>query len=65
MRPFKMTLAYDGTNYAGWQIQAGPITIQQTLEEALQKITGTPIRIVASGRTDAGVHAFGQVVSFA
>ena len=65
MRPFKMTLAYDGTNYAGWQIQAGPITIQQTLEEALQKITGVPIRIVASGRTDAGVHAFGQVVSFA
>jgi tRNA pseudouridine38-40 synthase len=64
MRTFKLTLAYDGTAYAGWQLQPGKPTIQAALETALQKITGEPIRAAASGRTDAGVHALGQVVSF-
>ncbi len=64
MRTFKLTLAYDGTNYAGWQTQDGPVTLQVTLEAALERITGAPIRVTASGRTDAGVHALGQVVSF-
>lgn len=63
MRFLKLTLAYDGTAYAGWQVQPGQPTIQTALEEALQKITGESIRAVASGRTDAGVHAIGQVVS--
>ena len=65
MRTFKLTLAYDGTNYAGWQLQNGPVTtLQGTLERVLEKITGESIRVAASGRTDAGVHALGQVVSF-
>jgi len=64
MRTFKLTLAYDGTAYAGWQLQPEMPTLQGTLEAALEKITGEPLRTVASGRTDAGVHALGQVVSF-
>lgn len=64
MRTLKLTLAYDGTNYAGWQWQEGPRTLQGTLEAALARITGESIRVTASGRTDAGVHALGQVVSF-
>jgi tRNA pseudouridine38-40 synthase len=65
MRTFKLTLAYDGTNYCGWQIQTSQVTLQETLERTLTKITGEEIRVAASGRTDAGVHAWGQVVSFA
>jgi tRNA pseudouridine38-40 synthase len=64
MRNFKLTLAYDGTNYSGWQMQPGRVTLQETLERALAKVAGEPIRVVASGRTDAGVHALGQVVGF-
>jgi len=64
MRTLKLTLAYDGTAYAGWQVQPGQKTLQGVLEEALEKITGRPVRTMASGRTDAGVHALGQVVSF-
>lgn len=63
-RYFKATLAYDGTAYAGWQVQPEQATIQGCLESALERITGTPVRAVASGRTDAGVHALRQVVSF-
>ncbi len=65
MRFFKLTVAYDGTAYAGWQVQAAGRTIQAELERALLQVTGQRIRAVASGRTDAGVHALGQVVSFA
>jgi tRNA pseudouridine38-40 synthase len=65
MRFFKATIAYDGSQYSGWQIQVDRPSVQQTLEAALQRITGESARIVASGRTDAGVHALGQVVSFA
>lgn len=60
----KLTLSYDGTAYAGYQIQPNGITIQQRLEEALFNLYKTEILTVASGRTDAGVHALGQVVSF-
>lgn len=65
MRFLKLTIAYDGTDFAGWQVQPNARTIQQTLEDALQTITGEQIRVTASGRTDAGVHAYGQVVSLA
>jgi tRNA pseudouridine38-40 synthase len=63
MRFFKLVLAYDGTAYCGWQVQAGEPTIQAALEAALARVTGENVRAVASGRTDAGVHALGQVVS--
>lgn len=59
-----MTLEYDGTNYAGWQRQLNAATVQQTIEEALERHLGSPVRVTASGRTDAGVHAMGQVISF-
>jgi tRNA pseudouridine38-40 synthase len=59
-----MTLAYDGTNYCGWQVQPNGTAIQTVVELALTEFTGEPIKAVASGRTDAGVHAQGQVVSF-
>jgi tRNA pseudouridine38-40 synthase len=64
MRSLKLTLSYDGTDYAGWQVQADQRTIQGELERAIATITGESIRIVGSGRTDAGVHARGQVASF-
>ncbi len=64
MRCIRLTLAYDGTDYAGWQFQPEQRTLQGVLEEALQRITGETIRTRASGRTDAGVHALGQVVAF-
>ena len=64
MRTFKLTLAYDGTAFAGWQMQAGQRTVQGVLEEALLPIEGTRVIVHAAGRTDAGVHATGQVVSF-
>lgn len=65
MRTFKLTLAYDGTDYAGWQMQSGKSTVQAAVEAALARVTGENVRVAASGRTDAGVHALGQVVSFA
>src|SRR5438874_3522407 len=64
MTTFRLTLAYDGTDFAGWQWQPEKRTIQDELEAALERITGQRPRCVASGRTDAGVHALGQVVSF-
>ena len=64
MRTLKLTLAYDGTDFAGWQVQPGRRTVQQTLEDVLTKIAGHPVKVVASGRTDAAVHALAQVVSF-
>lgn len=59
-----LVLEYDGTNYYGSQLQDGVPTIQSEIEGALRKLTGEAIRITAAGRTDAGVHALGQVVSF-
>jgi tRNA pseudouridine38-40 synthase len=57
-------VAYDGTAYSGWQTQPGRPTVQAAVEAALGKVTGQPVAIVGSSRTDAGVHALGQVVSF-
>lgn len=64
MRTLKLILAYDGTDYAGWQVQRNRPTIQATLEAAIAQVTGQNSRVLASGRTDAGVHALGQVVGF-
>jgi tRNA pseudouridine38-40 synthase len=61
---FRATLEYDGTDFAGWQLQRDARTVQGELEQALAKITGAPVRPTAAGRTDAGVHASGQVVHF-
>lgn len=61
---YKITIAYDGTNYSGWQVQPGKPTIQGEVERAIEKMTGRHIRIHHSGRTDAGVHAKGQVAHF-
>ena len=57
MRSIKLTIEYDGTGYSGWQEQANGISIQQTVEEAIKRLTGTKPRLKSSGRTDAGVHA--------
>lgn len=64
MDRIKATIAYDGTNYCGWQIQPNGVTIQETVEKAIEEVLGTKIKITASGRTDAGVHALGQVFHF-
>jgi tRNA pseudouridine38-40 synthase len=65
MRNVKLVLSYDGTDFKGWQTQPGYRTVQETLESAIAALTGEPrVRANASGRTDAGVHALGQVVNF-
>jgi tRNA pseudouridine38-40 synthase len=62
--PFRALVEYDGTAYCGFQRQRQPNTIQESLERALSAITGRPVTITGSGRTDSGVHATGQVISF-
>ena len=57
MRKFKLTVSYDGTHYAGWQIQSNAESIQALLERALSMIAGSEVRVVGSGRTDASVWA--------
>ena len=64
MRRLKAVVAYDGTNYAGWQIQPDRISVQSEVERAIREITGETARIFCSGRTDTGVHAIGQVIHF-
>jgi tRNA pseudouridine38-40 synthase len=63
-RNFKMTVAYDGTLYAGWQVQLRRQTIQGMLEKAIAQVCRERVRVTGSGRTDSGVHAIGQVASF-
>jgi tRNA pseudouridine38-40 synthase len=63
MRTLKFTLQYDGSGYVGWQRQATGASIQSVLEDALAKIEGRPVVVHGAGRTDAGVHALGQVAS--
>lgn len=65
MRYLKLTVAYRGTHYCGWQVQTNQLSVQQALENAFTRVTGEKNRLTASGRTDAGVHAIGQVVSVA
>jgi len=64
MKKIKLLLEYDGTAYQGWQIQKRGLTIQGILEERILKITGSQSRVIGASRTDAGVHALGQVVVF-
>ena len=64
-RRIALVVAYDGTDYAGFQSQVGTPTIQNELEKAIARLTGTPIRVRGASRTDAGAHACGQVVDFA
>jgi len=73
MRNIRLTIEYDGTNFCGWQIQRGPgsqfpgrrlPSVQETIEKTIQKILQEKIRLNASGRTDAGAHALGQVANF-
>lgn len=59
-----MLIQYDGTDYHGWQVQPGAITIQAVLEDSLGRITGQVTTLIVAGRTDAGVHALGQVAAF-
>ena len=61
---YKAVVTYDGTSYSGWQVQCGQVSVQEKIEEALGKLFGCKTSIVGSGRTDAGVHAEGQVFSF-
>jgi tRNA pseudouridine38-40 synthase len=65
MKNYKLTLAYDGSRYKGWQVQKSTdMTIQGKLQAVLSEMTGQEIEVVGSGRTDAGVHALGQVANF-
>ena len=65
MKNYKMTIAYDGTRYKGWQILGDhAVTIQGKLQSVLESIAGHPVEVIGSGRTDAGVHAKGQVANF-
>lgn len=64
MKRVKLTIAYDGTNYCGWQIQPNGITVEEVLNKALQKLTGEPILVIGASRTDSGVHAMGNVAVF-
>lgn len=64
MTRYRLTLEYDGSPFAGWQRQADALSVQQVVEEAIAKMAGEAVVIQAAGRTDSGVHALGQVVSF-
>ncbi len=64
MPTFRITLAYDGTDFVGWQRQASGTSIQGLVEDAVAVLAGRPVMVVGAGRTDAGVHALGQVASF-
>lgn len=64
MRNIKLTLEYDGTNYAGWQRQTNAVTVEQKVEEAIEKLTGNHCEVIGSSRTDSGVHARAYVCNF-
>ena len=58
---FRLTIAYDGTSYSGWQVQPNGLAVQQVIEESIERIGGERVKLHGSGRTDRGVHAAGQV----
>ena len=60
----KLTIAYDGTNYCGWQVQPNGITVEEVVNKALGKLTGEEIAVIGASRTDSGVHALGNVAVF-
>ncbi len=64
MKRIKLTVAYDGTNYYGWQVQPNGITIEEVLNKTITEVTGTPTTIIGASRTDSGVHALGNVAVF-
>lgn len=64
IRNIRVTLAYDGTEFSGWQVQKNARTVQREIEESLRRMHGHPVRIQGAGRTDSGVHASGQVGNF-
>ncbi|MEX0702946.1 MAG: tRNA pseudouridine(38-40) synthase TruA [Planctomycetales bacterium] len=64
MRNIRLTLAYDGTAYVGWQVQPNGVSVQSLVERAIHRLTGAEARVLAAGRTDSGVHALGQVANF-
>ncbi len=64
MKNVRLTIEYEGTAYAGWQWQPGERTIQGEITEAIRKVTGQDVKLIGAGRTDAGVHALGQVANF-
>ena len=64
IRNIKLTIEYDGKDFNGWQKQPNKLNIQGNIEDAIQKVTGEKVELYASGRTDAGVHALGQVANF-
>ena len=64
MRTINLIIEYDGSNYLGWQIQPKGHTIQGVIQDRLKRLTGEPLQLIGSGRTDAGVHALGQVAHF-
>ena len=64
MRRIKLTVAYDGTAYRGWQIQKNGVTIEAMLDQALRALTGEEIHVMGTSRTDSGVHAMGNVAVF-
>ncbi len=63
-RNVRLTVAYDGTAYVGWQVQPNGVSVQEVIEEAIRRLTGDAVRLIVAGRTDSGVHAVGQVCNF-
>ena len=64
MPNYKITVEYDGTNFVGWQQQANGVSVQSSLQDSVFKLSGEKVVVYGAGRTDAGVHAYGQVASF-
>lgn len=64
LKRIKLTVAYDGTNYCGWQIQPNGITVEEVLNQKLSSLTGEEVRVIGASRTDSGVHALGNVAVF-
>ena len=64
MKRVKLIIAYDGTNYCGWQIQINGITVEEVLNKAISELTGVETAVIGASRTDSGVHAMGNVAVF-